>query len=70
VSSETPSPVAPPAEPEGFGQILAAIGEPILFVVTELTNIFKVFLLTMFYVIRRPIRWSEVMRQCYDIGNR
>lgn len=70
MSSEPTAPGAPPADPEGFGQVLAAIGDPILFVVTEMTNIFKVFLLTIFYVIRRPIRWSEVMRQCYDVGNR
>ena len=70
MSSETTAPATPPPEPEGFGLILAAIGDPIVFVVTELTNIFKVFLLTMFYVVRRPIRWSEVVRQSYDIGNR
>ena len=70
MSDETSSPLAPPSEPEGLGQILAAIGDPILFVVRELTNIFKVFVLTLFYVIRRPIRWSEVWRQSYDIGNR
>lgn len=70
MSEETTKSLAPPAEPEGLGQILAAIGDPIVFVTRELTNIFKVFVLTLFYVIRRPIRWSEVWRQCYDVGNR
>lgn len=70
MNEETPHVPAPPPEPEGFGQILAAIGDPILFVSRELLNIFKVFVLTMFYVVRRPIRWSEVWRQSYDIGNR
>lgn len=70
MSEEISDQLAPPPEPEGFGQILAAIGDPILFVTRELLNILKVFGLTVFYVFRRPIRWSEVWRQSYDVGNR
>lgn len=60
----------PPAEPEGLARVLASIGDPLVFVGRELANIFKVFWLTAFYVVRRPIRWAEVWRQSYDVGNR
>ncbi len=62
--------VEAPAEPEGFASVLGAIGDPFVFVGTEILNIFKVFFLTVFYVVRRPVRWSEVLRQCFEIGNR
>lgn len=62
--------IRPPAEPEGIWRVLAAIGDPIVFVVTELVNIARVLLLTMFYMLRRPIRWREVWNQCFEIGNR
>lgn len=61
---------APPAEPVGAAKALASIGDPLVFVGRELGNIFKVLWLTVFYTVRRPIRWPEVWRQSYDIGNR
>ncbi|TVQ95196.1 MAG: ABC transporter permease [Deltaproteobacteria bacterium] len=36
----------------------------------EVSEIARMLLLTVFYCVRRPIRWSEVIRQGYDIGNR
>lgn len=62
--------IAPASEPEGFGRVLAAVGDPIVFVGTEVLNIFRVLTLTLFYMVRRPIRWSEVWKQCFEIGNR
>lgn len=62
--------IRPPAEPEGIWRVLAAIGEPFLFIGTELMNIARVLFLTMFYMLRRPIRWREVWNQCFEIGNR
>ena len=60
----------PPAEPTGFGVVLASVGEPFLFVGRELQAMFRVLVLTLYYAFRRPIRWSEVVKQCYEIGNR
>lgn len=62
--------LAPPKEPTGIWAVLAAIGDPFVFVGTELLNIFKVLSLTLYYMLRRPIRWREVWRQCFEIGNR
>ncbi len=73
MSSDTTSDarrVAPVTEPTGFGRVLASVGEPLVFVGTEILNIFRVLSLTLFYMVRRPIRWDEVWKQCFEIGNR
>ncbi|MCB9520436.1 MAG: ABC transporter permease [Myxococcales bacterium] len=61
--------LAPP-EPAGFGVVLASVGEPFLFVGRELAAMAHVLWLTVFYAFRRPVRWSEVWRQAFEIGNR
>lgn len=30
----------------------------------------RMFVLTLFYIVRRPIRWRETLNQSYEIGNR
>ena len=62
--------VASQQEPGFFTGLLEAIGEPFVFVAREILNTLRIFLLVLFYTIRRPIRWSEVWRQMYEVGNR
>lgn len=64
------SALAPPEEPTGVASVLAAFGEPLVFVGREIANIFRVLLLVVYYTFRRPIRWPEVWRQAFDVGNR
>ena len=49
---------------------LASIGEPVVHVAREVVNTLRVLWLTLFYTVFRKVRWSEVLRQMYDVGNR
>jgi len=60
---------APKSSPGAMYSTLQSIGEPIVFVVGELWQITRVMILTGFYIIFRKIRWSEVVRQLYAVGN-
>ena len=53
-----------------FAGMLQGLGEPILFVFDEVKGIFRTFYLTWYFLLRRPIRWSEVLKQSHEIGNR
>lgn len=66
--SATEAPSA--ASPTGWQGALAQIGAPLLELAQELREIFGMLALTLFYMVRRPIRWSEVVHQGYEIGNR
>lgn len=69
--SAAPKVVGPPPEPEGIvGTSLAALGDPIVFVFTEIVNILRVLWLTIIYTVRYKVRWREVFAQMFDIGNR
>ncbi len=59
-----------PSEPGLVARTLGAVGEPLVFVASELLAIFRVLGLTLFYTVFRRIRWDEVMRQAFEIGNR
>lgn len=58
----------------GYGDplrwMLASLGEPVVEVVTQVRGINKLFWLTLYYLFRGRIRWGEVAKQCYEIGNR
>lgn len=46
-----------------------AIGAPIVTVTREFVGMFRVFGLTLYYILRSPIRWKETFRQAYSVGN-
>lgn len=56
--------------PSFLTRMLEGIGEPFVMVGSQLVAIFRVFWLTIFYTVFRKIRWDEVVRQCFAIGNR
>ncbi len=56
--------------PSLVSAVLGAVGEPVVYVATTVRNIFSVFRQTLYYTFRGPVRWDEVWRQAYDIGNR
>lgn len=68
---DPPKVVAPPPEPEGFvATSLAAVGDPLIFVFTEIANITRVLWLSLIYTVRYKVRWREVWAQMFHIGNR
>lgn len=50
--------------------ILYSIGQPIVEVGTIIKDIAHTFALTWYYLIRGNKRWSAIVEQMYDIGNR
>jgi len=58
------------ARPRFGTRLLAAIGEPIVLPGREVVAIARVLWLTIYYAFADRIRWREVLRQCYEIGNR
>jgi phospholipid/cholesterol/gamma-HCH transport system permease protein len=55
----------------GFGaRLLAGIGEPVIEVGSQIAATLRMLVLTTFYMVRRPVRWDEVFRQLYEVGNR
>ena len=51
-------------------RFLEGVGGPFTFVGREIFELIRVFALTFFYLFYRPIRWREVVRQCYEMGYR
>ncbi len=50
--------------------MLFSMGSPIVEVGRTIRGIFSMGALTFYYLFRSRIRWSEVVKQCYEIGNR
>lgn len=53
-----------------FARFLASLGEPVLELVALGRGITRTFALTWYYLLRGKIRWSAVIEQMYEIGNR
>ncbi|MBA2662604.1 MAG: ABC transporter permease [Bradymonadaceae bacterium] len=50
--------------------LLASVGEPILMIARTVREIFEMFSLTLYYVVRGRKRWPAIFEQMYDVGNR
>lgn len=48
----------------------AGVGAPFVNIGSEILGILKMFWLTYIYMITKPIRWKEVFRQCFEMGNK
>lgn len=59
-----------PATSGPIVSILEAIGAPFVLVGGQIAAIFHQLWLTLFYLFFRKVRWKEVVRQCFEIGNR
>ncbi len=68
VIEQSPGAVEP--EQRWWESLLAAFGEPVAFVVSELRAILSVLVLTVYYTFRYPIRWRAVVEQMYQVGVR
>ena len=66
-TSHTPD---PRREPTTFREFLGAIGRPFLEVGTTVREIFAVFGLTLYYLVKGRTRWRSIFEQLYDVGNR
>ncbi len=51
-------------------RLLGAVGEPFVQVGGILVGIFNMFMLTFYYLIRGKKRWSAILEQLHEIGNR
>ena len=62
----------PQSEPRlgWFTAFLSGVGDPLVIAYTQLRGIFQVFWLTIYYAVRKKIRWGEVFFQMHSIGNR
>ena len=60
----------PRQEPTTFRGFLAALGRPFLEVGDTVRGIFKVFGLTLYYLVRGRTRWRAIFEQLYEVGNR
>jgi phospholipid/cholesterol/gamma-HCH transport system permease protein len=58
------------ASPTGVSRWLAAVGEPVVEVAAIVRGVFRVFGLTIYYLIYGERRWRAVLEQMYEIGNR
>lgn len=73
--SATPAqpPEAAPRQPPQlpwWHDTLYAFGEPFVFIGRTVQGIVRTGAEASFYILRGRIDWREVMRQCYEIGNR
>jgi phospholipid/cholesterol/gamma-HCH transport system permease protein len=60
-------------EPENSSTLaiwLAKIGEPIFFILRTIKEIFEVFTLTLYYLVRGKRRLSAIVEQMHEVGNR
>lgn len=67
-SSTLPAP--PEDEATAMARFLEGFGAPFVFIGREIHGLVMTFWMTCYYVLFRPIRWREVVRQAYDMGNR
>lgn len=61
---------ATPARAAWWVRLLESIGEPVWDVVQIMGGIGRMFALTFYYLIRGKKRWSAIVEQFYEIGNR
>ncbi|MFU8803690.1 MAG: MlaE family ABC transporter permease [Bradymonadaceae bacterium] len=50
--------------------MFAAAGAPVLFIVGTIKEIFGVFGLTLYYMVRGRTRWRAIIEQMHEVGNR
>lgn len=62
--------IAREEEPSVLYRFLEGVGSPFTHVWSELKGLGGTFGMTMYYAARHPIRWREVLRQCFEMGNR
>lgn len=62
------SPEAP--QESALHRFLEGFGAPFVMIGKEIWEIAFTFALTIYYTIFYPIRWKEVLRQCFLMGNR
>lgn len=53
-----------------FERFLEGVGAPFVAMGQELGGLLRTFWMTAFYLFFRKVRWREVIRQAYDMGNR
>lgn len=73
MSTEVTTPsehIATEEEPGILNRFLEGVGSPFTTVAREIKGLSWTFGMTMYYAARHPIRWREVIRQCFEIGNR
>lgn len=68
----TPAVSTPPAgaSESALTRFLEGFGAPFVSIGREVYELGATFVLTVYYTIFYPIRWREVLRQCYLMGNR
>lgn len=66
-SSHTPD---PRREPTTFVGLIGALGRPFVGVGTTVKEIFSLFGMTLYYMVRGRTRWRSIFEQLYEVGNR
>jgi len=51
-------------------RLLAALGAPLVDVFETVSDVFRVFAMTLYYLVYGDLRWKAVRDQMYEIGNR
>lgn len=64
------TPLGDDQEQGKFKAFLAALGAPFLEVANTVRGIFRVFGLTLYYLVRGRTRWRAIFEQLYEVGNR
>lgn len=59
-----------PAPDSRFKNLLASFGAPFLEIGRTVLGIAEVFRLTLYYLVRGRKRWSAILEQMHDVGNR
>ncbi len=56
--------------PSSFTEFLAAIGRPFTAIGTTVREIFQLFGLTLYYMVKGRTRWKAIFEQLHEVGNR
>lgn len=67
---DKPSEQAPEEEGSLLERFFEGFGAPFVMVGREVVGLLRTFALTALFTVIRPIRWREVLRQCYEMGYR
>lgn len=72
MSSDAITPSEQPVDDStsALARFLEGVGAPFVMIGQELRGLFKTFWMTAYFLFFRPVRWREVVRQAYLIGNR